>query len=136
MDGAAVHVGVAADAPPWRVTWADRSPVPRRVHRVDRATEDLVLVVRDELKHSDLGEYGAVAIRQALEARGEPRIPAVRTIGRILARRGALDGWRRVRRPPPPRGWYLPAVAAQQAELDALDIVEGLHLPTGVEIES
>jgi hypothetical protein len=31
-----------------------------------------------------------------------------------------------VRRPPPPRGWHLPDVAAQQVELDSIDIVEGL----------
>jgi hypothetical protein len=50
----------------------------------------------------------------------------VRTIGRILLRRGALDGRQRVRRPPPPPGWYLPDVAAGKAELDSFDIVEGL----------
>ena len=38
-------------------------------------------------------------------------LPSVRTIGRILERRGALDGRRRVRRPAPPPGWYLPDVA-------------------------
>jgi hypothetical protein len=43
-----------------------------------------------------------------------------------LQRHGALDGRVRVRRSPPPRGWYLPDVAAQRVELDSIDIVEGL----------
>jgi hypothetical protein len=65
----------------------------------------------------------------------------VRTIGRILLRRGALDGRRRVRRPPPPPGWHLPDAAAREAELDSFDIVEGLVIrggkgrrPAGVEV--
>jgi hypothetical protein len=41
---------------------------------------------------------------------------------------GALDGQRRVRRLPPPRGWYLPEVAQDRAELDSFDIIEGLAL--------
>jgi hypothetical protein len=64
---------------------------------------------------SDLGEYGAHAIRRAWLERGNPAVPAMRTIGRILERRGALDGQRCIRRPAPPRGWYLPDVAAGRA---------------------
>ena len=64
-----------------------------------------MVVVRRELKEtSDLGEYGARAIYRELAARGHRGAPAVRTIGRILERRGALDAGRRMRRPPPPRG--------------------------------
>jgi hypothetical protein len=62
-------------------------------------------------------------------------VPALRTINRILDRRGALDGRHRVRRPPPPRGWYLPDVAAGRAELDSFDIVEGLVLKDGPQVE-
>jgi len=46
-----------------------------------------------------------------------------------------LDGRRRTRRPPPPRGWYLPDVAAAQAELDSFDIVEGLVIQDGPQVE-
>ncbi|SRR5712691_4046719 len=69
-----------------------------------------------------LGEYGAQAIRRELAVRGPAGVPSVRTIGRILERRGALDGGRRIRRPPPPPGWYLPEVAAGRAELDSFDM--------------
>jgi hypothetical protein len=46
----------------------------------------------------------------------------------VLARRGMQDGARRIRRPAPPRGWYLPAVAQAQAELDCFDFIEDLKL--------
>jgi hypothetical protein len=59
----------------------------------------------------------------------------VRTIGRILERRGALDGRRRIRRNPPPLGWYLAEVAANRAEADSFDIVEGLALAGGIRVE-
>jgi hypothetical protein len=61
--------------------------------------------------------------------------PAIRTIGRILERRGALDGRRRVRRPPPPRGWYLPTVARGEADCDCFDVIEGLVLQGGPQVE-
>jgi len=95
-----------------------------------------VLVLRHELKEtSDLGEYGARAIYRELTARERGVVPAVRTIGRILERRGALDAGRRVRRPPPPPGWYLPDVGAGRAELDSFDTVEGLTFEGGMRIE-
>jgi putative transposase len=87
------------------------------------------------LADSDLGSCGAAAIREALHRRGVRPLPSLRTVNRILARRGALDGRRRTRRPPPPAGWYLPAVAARQAELDSFDIVEGLALQGGLRVE-
>lgn len=118
-----------------RVEWADRPPRPRHTQRTEAALEDLVLSLRRDLGHSDLGQFGALAIRQALEARGLEKIPCVRTIGRILERRGALDAHRRIRRPPPPRGWYLPAVAAQRAELDSFDMIEGLVIQGGQPVE-
>ncbi len=59
-----------------------------------------MLQLRVELKQSsDLGGFGAQAIRAALQARGVAVLPSVRTIGRILERRGALDGRYHLRRP-------------------------------------
>src|SRR5262245_55525299 len=118
-----------------RVDWSDRSSVPHATQRTDSAMEDLVLAVRKELAHGDLGAVGAQAIRQALLDRGGTTVPSIRTINRILARRGALDGRTRTRRPAPPRGWYLPVVAATRAELDSFDIVEGLVIKDGPEVE-
>lgn len=118
-----------------RVDWRDRPAGPRRVHnRTDRSSEDLVLSIRTEMqKSSDLGEYGAVAIRQEI-LRRELKPPATRTIGRILSRRGALDRHRRVRRTPPPAGWYLPDVASGRHELDSFDTVSGLVIRGGTEV--
>lgn len=119
-----------------RVDWSDRSHAPRTPHRTDRAIEDLVLSLRRELAAtSDLGACGAKAIHRALQGRGLQDLPSIRTIGRILERRGALDGHQRVRRPPPPRGWYLPPVAGRRAELDSFDIVEGLVIRDGPQVE-
>jgi transposase-like protein len=118
-----------------RSEWDDRSHRPHRLQRTPAAVEERVVSVRQELKvHSDLGEFGAAAIGRALRAL-DGRSPSVRTIGRILERTGTLDGRRRVRRPPPPRGWYLPAVAASGAELDSFDIVEGLVIRGGLHVE-
>jgi transposase len=118
-----------------RVDWSDRSHAPHRPRRTDTAVEDLVLQTRSALAHGDLGAIGATPIQQALREQGVAALPSLRTINRILARRGALDGRRRVRRPPPPRGWYLPEVATAQAELDSFDIVEGLVLRDGPQVE-
>ncbi len=95
-----------------RVDWANQPPIPHTVARTAPEVEEHVLTLRQELRAtSALGEYGARAIHRewVIALWGPP--PAVRTIGRILERRGALDGQHRVRRPAPPRGWYLPAVA-------------------------
>ncbi len=120
-----------------RVDWADRPDgPPRPTNRSAQDLEDLVLTLRRELKEaSDLGEFGARAIRDALEARGRRPVPAISTINRILERRGALDGHRRVRRPAPPPGWYLPDVATRRVELDSFDIVEGLVIKGGTHVE-
>jgi transposase len=120
-----------------RVDFVAKTPGRRRpINRAPENLEDLVLTLRRELKDSsDLGEFGARAIRDALEAKGIRPLPSARTIGRILERRGALDGRRRVRRPAPPVGWYLPEVAARRAELDSSDIVEGLVIKGGTHVE-
>ena len=89
--------------------------------------EDLALAARADLKaNSDLGEYGAAAVRDRLVASGVAGVPSVRTVNRIFERRGVLDAARRVRRPAPPPGWYLPDLAGRRAELDSFDVVEGL----------
>jgi hypothetical protein len=94
------------------------------------------LDLRQELtERSDLGHHGAEAIFEALLERGLDELPSIRTINRILRRRGVLDGKRRLRRPPPPPGWYLPEVARRKAELDSIDIVEGLAIKDGPYLE-
>lgn len=93
-----------------------------------------MLALRERLRRkSVLGEYGASAIGAALRAdcNSAAAVPSRATIPRILARHGAFDGARRQRRPPPPKGWYLPAVAAGRAELDSFDFIEDLKIAAG-----
>ena len=120
-----------------RADWANRARGPRTpANRCSRELEDRVLALRVQLKErSDLGEFGAEAIHRALHAQGVDTLPSVRTIGRILERRGALDGRRRTRRAAPPPGWYLPDLAAGHAELDSFDIIEGLVIKGGPDVE-
>jgi hypothetical protein len=115
-----------------RVTWGDR---PVGVHASSRRTppalEREVLRIRRRLRSdSVLGEFGAAAIQRELLARGTAA-PAVRTIGRILERHGAVDRAGRVRRPAPPAGWHLPAVARGEAEVDLFDVIEDLKFKAG-----
>ncbi len=120
-----------------RVDWEDRPRAPHHSQRTAAEVEEQVLRLRRQLRQdSDLGAYGAEAIQQALRAQGLADLPSVRTIHRILQRRGALDRRRRVRRPPPPRGWYLPDLAKGRVELDSFDIVEGLALQGGLQVEA
>jgi len=123
----------AADTRLDRVDWSDH-PVGCRhsALRTPAAVEAQVLAYRTTLQRdSALGEYGAAAIHRALRADGAARVPSVRTIGRILERHGAFDGRQRLRWPPPPRGWHLPQVAAQRAEVDLIDVLEDLKLAGG-----
>ena len=73
-----------------RVNWEDRSRVPHTTRRVAASLEDLVLLTRRQLHTSGRGAVGGAAIRQALIEQGHQAVPSVRTIHRILARRGAL----------------------------------------------
>src|SRR3954454_9451159 len=120
-----------------RVDWTGRPcGVTTAGTPTERQREERVLTIRQELRTtSDLGEFGAAAIHREWLARGLPEPPSIRTIGLILERRGALDRRRRTRRPPPPPGWYLPAVADGRAELDSFDIVEGLVIRAGPQVE-
>jgi hypothetical protein len=119
-----------------RVDWHDRPHTTRTPSRTDPTIEDLVLTVRTGLgRDSDLGFHGADAIHEVLKGRKLEPLPSVRTINRILERRGALDGRRRTRRPAPPPGWHLPEVASKRRELDSFDVVEGLVIKGGPQIE-
>lgn len=120
-----------------RVDFANRPPGRREpINKTSKDCEDMILTVRRELKEqSALGEFGADAIHWELTRRRRRNIPSVRTIGRILDRRGALDGRKRTRRPAPPPGWYLPKLARRRAELDSFDIVEGLVIQGGYGVE-
>src|SRR5262249_44429434 len=119
-----------------RVDWSDRPHTPQHTQRTDALLEEQILQLREELRqHSDLGFYGARAIRDELKQRQVTPLPSGRTIGRILSRGGALDGRKRVRRKPPPLGWYLPEVAALKKELDSFDAVEGLKIKDGPLVE-
>jgi putative transposase len=117
-----------------RVDWSDRQSGARKsVNRTSIETEAIVLKLRGELAKSDLGDFGADAIRAAMIDQQIALIPSRRTIGRILQRRGILDGRQRIRRPPPPIGWYLPQLASQCSELDSFDTIEGLCIRGGTE---
>ena len=74
-----------------RVDWSDRPCTPHKTRRTQTPEEDLVLKIRGDLAHGDLGAIGADVIRQALLEQDVAKVPSVRTINRILARRGALD---------------------------------------------
>jgi hypothetical protein len=123
----------AGNRPLDQVDWTDqRSAGHGSPRRTSKTIEARVLAIRRRLKdRSDLGEYGAAAIRRELLARIQRPVPSLRTIGRILERCGALDGRRRLRTKAPPRGWFLLDVAAKKAELDSFDMIEDLALRGG-----
>jgi predicted transcriptional regulator len=113
-----------------RVLLASRKPG-RAWNRTASELEGRILQVRQQLRETSvLGEYGARAIEAALQCES-PRVPSLATISRVLVRHGAVDRTRRLRRPPPPKGWYLPALAAGQAELDSFDWIEDLKIAGG-----
>lgn len=120
-----------------RVPWADQplsSTAPS--NRTPDSVAERIRQARGSLRLSALGDCGAQAIRdELLKLDPTSPVPCVRTIGRILQRTGHLDGRIRTRRPPPPPGWYLPALARREAELDSFDTVEGLVIAGGLHVE-
>ena len=114
-----------------RCSFADGKPG-RASNRTDARLEGRIVGLREQLRASVLGEYGAEAISRALRNQMVPAAaPSRATINRVLRRHGALDGARRTRRTAPPKGWYLPAVAAKRAEVDCFDFIEDLKIADG-----
>lgn len=119
-----------------RVVWSDRPRGCRSApNRTSPRMEERIVEIRRVLRdHSALGECGPEAIRQELLRRRFRDVPSARTIARILERRGALDGKVRIRRSPPPKGWYLPKAADVRAELDSFDMIEDLVIAGGADV--
>ena len=114
------------------MAFASRKPG-RASNRTSARLEQHILSTRRALRDkSVLGEYGPDAISLALQqSRIAEQLPSRITIYRVLARHGVLDGAHRQRRPAPPKGWYLPDLAAGQAELDSFDFIEDLKIAGG-----
>lgn len=112
-----------------RVDFANRKPG-RASNRTAFNVEQRIAQLRIGLRESVLGEYGASAIRTALQAE-MARTPSEASVNRVLARLGFQDRVRRIRRPPPPKGWYLPSVVAGQAEVDCFDFITELRIAGG-----
>ena len=99
-------------------------------NRMQAHVEQRIAQLRVELKHSVLGEYGARSIQRQLQTEMD-HAPSEAAINRALKRLGLQDATRRVRRPAPPKGWYLPSVLAGAAELDSFDFIEQLKIADG-----
>lgn len=113
-----------------RMDFSARKPG-RAWNRTAAAVEQRIAELRSTLRESVLGEYGAQAIQAALCGEMPGAVPSIPAINRVLARLGLQDAARRVRRPAPPKGWYLPAVVAQRTELDCFDFIEDLKIAEG-----
>jgi transposase len=116
-----------------RVDFSDHKPGcaegwNRTAPDIEQRIVELRRCLREE---SVLGEYGARAIQAALKAEEARAQPSEATINRVLSRHGLQDAVRRIRRPAPPQGWYLPAVMAAHAELDCFDFIEDLKIAEG-----
>ena len=86
-----------------RVDFSNHKPG-RAWNRTAADVKRRIVVLRTSLREeSVLGEYGAGAIRAALEAE-IPDAPSQAAINRVLSRRGLQDRVRRIRRPAPPKG--------------------------------
>ena len=118
-------------ASPQTPSFLDLSSAPHsQARQTSPALEAAIISLRNSLAtESDLGFVGADAIAFELAVlHPGVALPCVRTIARILARNGLRDASRRVRRPAPPTGWYLPTVARGEAEVDAFDGIEDLPI--------
>jgi hypothetical protein len=113
-----------------RVDFSDQKPG-RAWNRTTGAMEQRIAALRAELRDSVLGEHGACAIEAALHAESPGTVPSVASINRVLSRLGLQDKVRRIRRPAPPKGWYLPTVVAGQAEIDCFDFIVELRFAEG-----
>ena len=123
-------VNRAADERLDRAEFSDRKPG-HAWNRTRSLVEQRIVELRRSLREeSILGEYGARAIQAALQAEMR-KAPSEATVNRVLSRQGLQDGARRIRRPAPPPGWYLPQVAAGRAELDCFDFIEDLKIAEG-----
>jgi hypothetical protein len=113
-----------------------KSGVQKPKNKTTNKIEKIVLRIRKQLKEkSILGLHGANAIRDEMIRLGYKTIPSARTITRILKRHGKIDYKKRDRHKAPPPGWYLLDLADRRAELDSFDIVEGLYLRGGQEVQ-
>jgi hypothetical protein len=89
------------------------------------------VALRAVLAEGALGYVGAQAIHEQLQPKLDAGCPSVRTIGRVLRAEGLVGRICHRRPTPPPVGWYLPAVAARQADLDCCDYIEDLRIEDG-----
>src|SRR5437868_5973533 len=111
--------------------WSGRSHVAHTVaNKTPADVEEKICALREELESSAaLGFSGAQSIHEALQGSEDPVAkPSVRTIGRILRRKGFLDRPRRIRNAAPPAGWYLSGLAGRSADLDCFDVIEDLRM--------
>jgi transposase len=112
-----------------RVDLNERKPG-RAWNRTASEVEQRIAELRTQLRDGVLGEHGARTIRTSLQ--GELcHVPSEASINRVLSRLGLQDAVRRMRRPAPPKGWYLPAVVAGRDELDSFDFIEDLKIANG-----
>ena len=110
------------------VDWSERSHLAGTVaNKTPVAVEEQICALRKELESSAaLGFSGARSIHEALK--GSEGKPSVRTIGRILRRKGFLDRPRRIRNTAPPAGWYLSGLSVRSMDLDCFDVIEDLRM--------
>lgn len=133
VDVSTVHLWVTRSAGERldRVSFADRKRG-RAWNRVRPKVEQRILRTRIDLRErSVLGEFGANAIRRVLHEKHAPSEVSRATINRVLRRHGVTDAHIRIRRPAPPKGWYLPEVAAGRAEVDCFDFIQDLKIAGG-----
>jgi transposase len=120
-----------------RVDFYNKKSGPKKPkNKSSRKLEKRILQLRKFLKEkSILGLHGAEAIRVEMLRQGVDTVPTSRTIANILKRNGMVDRRLRIRRAAPPPGWYLTDLLKRKQELDSFDIIEGLYLQGGQEVQ-